>query len=105
MSNGGAFNHENTAEVAEKLLELCEQLKQTLADPVLLRLTSPMYVMGDVHGNFEDLLYFMRNLVQVRTVWGGGVRTRCARGACAGVVPQAFQPFFIFVYFCLFLFY
>eukprot|EP00668_Euglena_longa_P038682 GGOE01049735.1.p1 GENE.GGOE01049735.1~~GGOE01049735.1.p1 ORF type:complete len:870 (-),score=284.69 GGOE01049735.1:7-2616(-) len=62
--NGGAFTHRNLDEFGGQLLEMCDQLKQMLSEPILLQLDSPVYVMGDIHGNFEDLLYFMKNLIQ-----------------------------------------
>eukprot|EP00667_Euglena_gracilis_P003648 EG_transcript_3659 len=62
--HGGAFTHRAVEEFGGQLLEMCDQLKQTLSEPILLQLDSPVYVMGDIHGNFEDLLYFMKNLIQ-----------------------------------------
>jgi protein phosphatase len=32
-------------------------------EPRMLKLKSPIYVLGDIHGNFEDLSYFMQQLV------------------------------------------
>jgi serine/threonine-protein phosphatase PP1 catalytic subunit len=43
------------------LLYICTEAVRVLrADPVLLRLEAPMVVCGDIHGQFYDLLTFMK---------------------------------------------
>jgi hypothetical protein len=59
-----AFAHRSTDEFGNQVLDLCQHLKQLPPDPVMLDLESPVYVMGDIHGNFKDLQYFMANLIQ-----------------------------------------
>jgi serine/threonine-protein phosphatase PP1 catalytic subunit len=42
------------------LLWLCEESKTALmADPVLLRLSAPLNIVGDIHGQFTDLMKFL----------------------------------------------
>eukprot|EP01065_Artemidia_motanka_P028417 TRINITY_DN3373_c0_g3_i3.p1 TRINITY_DN3373_c0_g3~~TRINITY_DN3373_c0_g3_i3.p1 ORF type:complete len:610 (+),score=193.65 TRINITY_DN3373_c0_g3_i3:77-1906(+) len=49
---------------ATRCLQLCTHAQRLLQkDPLLLRLRSPMYIFGDIHGNFGDLYYFMQRLV------------------------------------------
>ena len=45
--------------VASSLIELCTQVRAIfLQEPRLLKLKPPVYVLGDVHGNFRDLVCF-----------------------------------------------
>ncbi|KAJ8923305.1 hypothetical protein NQ315_001863 [Exocentrus adspersus] len=48
---------------ARNLINVCNQVKEAFkVEPRLLELTSPMYIMGDFHGNVADLLYFEKLL-------------------------------------------
>jgi diadenosine tetraphosphatase ApaH/serine/threonine PP2A family protein phosphatase len=54
---------------ADALLELCARVSRVFsAEPRVLALQSPMYIFGDLHGNFQDLQFFAEH------VWPMGVR-------------------------------
>eukprot|EP01059_Diplonema_ambulator_P030678 TRINITY_DN5346_c1_g1_i3.p1 TRINITY_DN5346_c1_g1~~TRINITY_DN5346_c1_g1_i3.p1 ORF type:complete len:589 (+),score=112.58 TRINITY_DN5346_c1_g1_i3:44-1768(+) len=43
---------------------LCKHAEDLLGkEKLFLRLTSPLYVFGDIHGNFDDLHYFLERLI------------------------------------------
>lgn len=51
-------------EYADILLNLCSRAKDILLqDKLLLTLESPLYVMGDVHGSFHDVQFFLHHLI------------------------------------------
>eukprot|EP01062_Namystynia_karyoxenos_P020513 TRINITY_DN1775_c0_g2_i1.p1 TRINITY_DN1775_c0_g2~~TRINITY_DN1775_c0_g2_i1.p1 ORF type:complete len:605 (+),score=191.39 TRINITY_DN1775_c0_g2_i1:88-1815(+) len=48
----------------QQLLAMCKRVKALLLEErMLLRLRSPLYVFGDIHGNFFDLHYFLDRLI------------------------------------------
>eukprot|EP01062_Namystynia_karyoxenos_P020514 TRINITY_DN1775_c0_g2_i2.p1 TRINITY_DN1775_c0_g2~~TRINITY_DN1775_c0_g2_i2.p1 ORF type:complete len:617 (+),score=215.89 TRINITY_DN1775_c0_g2_i2:115-1851(+) len=48
----------------QQLLSMCKRVKEILLqERMLLRLRSPLYVFGDLHGNFFDLHYFLDRLI------------------------------------------
>ena len=54
--------------VANALINLCHQAREIfLQEPRLLRLKPPVYVLGDVHGNFRDLVCFEKALWRLGT--------------------------------------
>lgn len=49
----------NADTVGKYLINVCGQVKRIfMKEPRLLELSSPIYIMGDLHGNFADVLYF-----------------------------------------------
>lgn len=42
---------------------VCQKAKQLFqSDPRLVELDAPVYVLGDIHGNYMDLMYFEKAL-------------------------------------------
>lgn len=52
---------------AQCINTLCINVDPTTA---MLDLQSPMYVLGDIHGNYKDLNYLSKNIVQVGFLLG-----------------------------------
>ena len=49
--------------VAASLIELCQQARSLfLQEPRLIRLNTPTYILGDIHGNYSDLVCFEKVL-------------------------------------------
>ncbi|CAG0896443.1 unnamed protein product [Cyprideis torosa] len=49
--------------LAQSILQLCHQVEEIFAqEPRLITITSPVYVLGDLHGNYEDLMCFEKVL-------------------------------------------
>eukprot|EP00760_Papus_ankaliazontas_P002269 PhM_4_TR10917/c0_g1_i2/m.44086 len=50
--------------VAQALIAVCRRLSDRYrSQPVFFSLRAPSYVIGDIHGNFRDLRYFISNMV------------------------------------------
>lgn len=71
---GGTFLYYSTAESKDYFLRLCHRvvaqvrplLEQETLSPhhgLFPRLNAPAYVFGDIHGNFEDLSFFLKRLL------------------------------------------
>uniref|UniRef100_A0A7S1J1G0 Serine/threonine-protein phosphatase n=1 Tax=Eutreptiella gymnastica TaxID=73025 RepID=A0A7S1J1G0_9EUGL len=46
------------------LLPMLEYVRHVLAaEPLCLRLQSPLFIMGDVHGNYQDLHFFLKETI------------------------------------------
>eukprot|EP01064_Diplonema_japonicum_P019107 TRINITY_DN27808_c0_g1_i1.p1 TRINITY_DN27808_c0_g1~~TRINITY_DN27808_c0_g1_i1.p1 ORF type:complete len:558 (+),score=58.92 TRINITY_DN27808_c0_g1_i1:50-1723(+) len=51
------------------LIALCAEVTSHLkTEPLQLQLQSPIYVFGDIHGNFRDLHYFLSELVLFKNI-------------------------------------
>ncbi|EKF29777.1 serine/threonine protein phosphatase-like protein, putative [Trypanosoma cruzi marinkellei] len=64
----GCFLFYQTEETKQEFLGLCrEVLAQARpifeSEPLFPRLVAPTFVFGDIHGNFEDLAFFLRNVL------------------------------------------
>eukprot|EP01065_Artemidia_motanka_P047339 TRINITY_DN7396_c0_g1_i1.p1 TRINITY_DN7396_c0_g1~~TRINITY_DN7396_c0_g1_i1.p1 ORF type:complete len:813 (+),score=122.10 TRINITY_DN7396_c0_g1_i1:230-2440(+) len=58
------FQYKKPREFAQAVLSLCRAVTLVLErEPLLIRRSSPVYVFGDIHGNFVDLTYFMDRLI------------------------------------------
>lgn len=56
-------SEESRQEFAACLIELCREAIEILQnESTLLRLSSPTYVLGDLHGNYKDLKFFAQSL-------------------------------------------
>ena len=52
---------------ASELLEVCDYVSTVFEpEPRCVFLQSPCYVIGDIHGNLEDLHFFADNLWKVK---------------------------------------
>ena len=57
----------NRAKWAKKIITLCDQAKEVMKqESRIIRIDSPVYVLGDIHGNLHDLMVFESVL------WQGG---------------------------------
>ncbi|XP_056644752.1 uncharacterized protein LOC130450401 [Diorhabda sublineata] len=53
----------DSATVGKNLISICNQVREIFrSESRLLNLRSPVYIMGDLHGNVNDLLYFEKVL-------------------------------------------
>eukprot|EP01012_Entosiphon_sulcatum_P045701 TRINITY_DN6104_c0_g1_i1.p1 TRINITY_DN6104_c0_g1~~TRINITY_DN6104_c0_g1_i1.p1 ORF type:complete len:587 (-),score=59.19 TRINITY_DN6104_c0_g1_i1:168-1880(-) len=58
------FHHESVDRFANWILRLCQEFSSVVtAEPVFLRLKSPIYILGDIHGNFADLYFYLSQLL------------------------------------------
>eukprot|EP01004_Peranema_trichophorum_P008637 NODE_738_length_2403_cov_48.513158_g631_i0.p1 GENE.NODE_738_length_2403_cov_48.513158_g631_i0~~NODE_738_length_2403_cov_48.513158_g631_i0.p1 ORF type:complete len:707 (-),score=142.86 NODE_738_length_2403_cov_48.513158_g631_i0:196-2316(-) len=59
-----AMQNDRSKSFYKLVLSLCEYVNPILqSDPLCLNLKSPLYVLGDIHGNFHDLHFFMEQLL------------------------------------------
>ena len=69
----GSHSHEWSTKSAikafqQKLIPLCQAVGKVLkADEMVVKIKSPSYVLGDLHGNYKDLMFFRKSF------WGMGV--------------------------------
>lgn len=50
-------------QLARAIISLCKEVREIIRyEPRCLRLSSPCYILGDLHGNYEDLLCFEKCL-------------------------------------------
>ncbi|KAJ9446975.1 Serine/threonine-protein phosphatase BSL3 [Diplonema papillatum] len=48
----------------QQVLQMCKHCENLISkERLLLRVRSPLYVFGDIHGNFDDLNYFLEKLI------------------------------------------
>eukprot|EP00667_Euglena_gracilis_P006254 EG_transcript_6307 len=61
------FNWEHPEKFGLEVLELCRGLEPVLMaqEYPLLHLRSPLYILGDLHGNFDDTIFYMSNLINL----------------------------------------
>ncbi|KAL3274194.1 hypothetical protein HHI36_015610 [Cryptolaemus montrouzieri] len=58
-ANQFTWGNIDSALFAKRLITVCKLVNDLLKDePRLLQVSSPVYVLGDLHGNFNDLLHF-----------------------------------------------
>eukprot|EP00906_Rhabdomonas_costata_P011957 RCo017024 len=67
-SESHSFSYRDNPQVVMELshdaLELCAEAAKILeSEPIFLKLSSNVFVIGDVHGNFTDLFFFMNKLL------------------------------------------
>eukprot|EP01013_Petalomonas_cantuscygni_P016856 TRINITY_DN33914_c0_g1_i1.p1 TRINITY_DN33914_c0_g1~~TRINITY_DN33914_c0_g1_i1.p1 ORF type:complete len:558 (-),score=108.91 TRINITY_DN33914_c0_g1_i1:222-1895(-) len=63
----GEFRHAESSELAQFATSFKRVITESIAllkrEPLLVQLASPLYVFGDIHGNFADMHFFLRELV------------------------------------------
>ena len=65
MCQNSAANQQylNSSEFAQDLMVVCEEIEAVFEEePRVIFLQSPCYVIGDIHGNLEDLQFFADNI-------------------------------------------
>eukprot|EP01063_Lacrimia_lanifica_P022452 TRINITY_DN3003_c0_g1_i1.p1 TRINITY_DN3003_c0_g1~~TRINITY_DN3003_c0_g1_i1.p1 ORF type:complete len:765 (+),score=272.14 TRINITY_DN3003_c0_g1_i1:165-2459(+) len=64
VDGGREFIYKRPREFGSAIINLCRAVRPVLEkEQMLLRLSSPLYVFGDIHGNFADLYTFMKNII------------------------------------------
>eukprot|EP00756_Hemistasia_phaeocysticola_P014545 Hpha_TRINITY_DN15343_c2_g2::TRINITY_DN15343_c2_g2_i1::g.88302::m.88302 len=59
-----SFHYRKPREFAQAVLNLCQLANSVLEkEPLLVRRSSPVYIFGDIHGNYQDLTYFTDRLI------------------------------------------
>eukprot|EP00667_Euglena_gracilis_P005018 EG_transcript_5048 len=54
----------DVADYGDLLLRMCARAKELVAkDPIVVEIQSPLYVMGDLHGSFRDVHFYVQHLV------------------------------------------
>lgn len=58
------FSYDNVGEFAKVCLNVCHMARDIVAkEPLYLQLKSPMVVFGDIHGNYADMMFFLKKIV------------------------------------------
>ena len=84
------WGHTDPDNIAACLLSLCEEVRKILSkEQRLLEISAPCYIMGDLHGNYEDLsafekvfilllsfLYFYTLLLAFMADWNGIISSK-----------------------------
>lgn len=61
-----SWGHLNCAKFARSLITVCNRARDIMeSEPRLIEVSSPAYIIGDLHGNFAGLLYFEKVLWQL----------------------------------------
>jgi hypothetical protein len=68
ISGDGSFDYYDCPDTLEffftKFMDLSEKAAQCLQqEPMMACVSAPVYVFGDIHGNFADLSYFLKNII------------------------------------------
>jgi hypothetical protein len=49
--------------LARSIVSLCKEVREIIkTEPRCLKLSSPCYILGDIHGNYQDLICFEKCL-------------------------------------------
>ena len=63
--HNGCFEWKDPENFESSILHLCQIAESVLKlqDYPLLELQSPLYILGDIHGNFDDLYFYLQHLI------------------------------------------
>ena len=51
------------ANLSRSIVNLCKEVREIIkSEPRCLKLSSPCYILGDIHGNYQDLICFEKCL-------------------------------------------